>query len=84
MAQQEITGVQVQMAASAGVQLLAIKDLPVPMEIAKTGALALLEGLLGALARGEVVITQAPKPEEVPAPDTPPPGLERIGGGKAD
>jgi hypothetical protein len=60
MAKQEVTGVQVQMAAAAGVKLLQIDDLPVPMSIAKSGALSILEGLLGALANGEVVLSPPP------------------------
>jgi hypothetical protein len=81
------------MAASAGVELLAIKDLPVPMSIAKSGALSVLEGMLQALARGELVV--APNPEmqanAVPVPDgdgpdggeeQTPPGVGRIDGGK--
>ena len=67
MQSQQVTPVQIQMAASAGVELLAIKDLPVPMSIAKSGALAVLEGMLQAIARGESVL---------------PPGVERIDGGK--
>jgi hypothetical protein len=64
MAKQEVTAVQVQMAASAGVKLLQVDDLPVPMHIAKSGALSVLEGLLGALASGEVVL--APPPPQNP------------------
>jgi hypothetical protein len=60
MAKQEVTGVQVQMAAAAGVKLLQIDDLPVPMTIAKSGALSILEGLLNALASGEVVLSPPP------------------------
>ena len=60
MAKQEVTAVQVQMAAAAGVKLLQIDDLPVPMSIAKSGALSILEGLLGALANGEVVLAPPP------------------------
>jgi hypothetical protein len=80
------------MAASAGVELLSIKDLPVPMSIAKGGALAILEGMLQAIARGELVVVPNPemqKPGPVPdggGPDggeeVTPPGVERIDGGK--
>ena len=62
MAKQEITPVQIQMAAAAGVKLLQVDDLPVPMSIAKSGALSVLEGLLGALANGQLVV-QSPPPE---------------------
>jgi len=94
--QQQVTPVQIQMAASAGVELLAIKDLPVPMSIAKSGALSVLDGMLQAIARGELIV--GPNPElqanAVPVPDGPgdppdapeeltPPGLGRIDGGKA-
>lgn len=89
MAKQEVTAVQVQMAASAGVKLLQVDDLPVPMHIAKSGALSILEGLLGALANGEVVLAPPPpaspevaaavsKAVKTPA-DTP--AAENIGGG---
>lgn len=63
MAKTEVTAVQVQMAASAGVKLLQVEDLPVPMVIAKSGALSVLEGMLQALANGEVVLAQAPQAE---------------------
>jgi hypothetical protein len=62
MAKQEVTGVQVQMAAAAGVTLLQVDDLPVPLKVAKSGALGILEGMLQALAQGEVVL--APPPQE--------------------
>ena len=88
MNQQQITPVQVQMAASAGVELLNIKDLPVPMHIAKTGALAVLDGILQAVARGELVLNPpenqktplgAPTPASVEESSLAPPGLDRIG-----
>ncbi len=60
MAKQEVTAVQIQMAAAAGVKLLQVDDLPVPMSIAKSGALSVLEGMLQALAQGEVVLGPAP------------------------
>lgn len=90
--QQQVTPVQIQMAASAGVELLAIKDLPVPMSVAKSGALAVLDGLLQAIARGELLVGPNPelqeKPSDDPAashvPELAPPGLGRIDGGKAD
>lgn len=62
MAKQEVTAIQVQMAAAAGVKLLQVDDLPVPMSIAKSGALSVLEGILQALAQGEVVLGPAPPP----------------------
>jgi hypothetical protein len=64
MAKQEITAVQIQMAAAAGVKLLQVDDLAVPLAVAKSGALGILEGMLQALANGEVVLSQ---PKEVPA-----------------
>ena len=70
MAKMEVTPVQVQMAASAGVKLLQVDDLPVPLSVAKSGALGILDSMLQALANGEVVLT-APPPAEVPA--APPP-----------
>jgi len=62
MAKTEVSAQQVQMAAAAGVELLANKDLPVPLSVAKTGALGILEGMLTAIANGEVVLAQ-PQPE---------------------
>lgn len=91
MAKQQVTGVQVQMAASAGVKLLQVDDLPVPMIIAKGGALGVLEGMLGALANGELVLTPpAPASREVaagvqaalqpPKPSVDPPATKNNGG----
>ena len=89
MTQQQVTPVQIQMAAAAGQRLLEHKDLPVPLEVAKTGALGVLEGLLGALARGELVVVPNPELQEKQGADQgaagselPGPGLERIDGGK--
>lgn len=66
MAKQEVTAAQVQMAAAAGVTLLQVDDLPVPLKIAKSGALGVLEGMLQALAQGEVILA-APQPENIGA-----------------
>ena len=60
MAKTEVSAQQVQMAAAAGVELLANKDLPVPLGVAKSGALGILEGMLTAIANG--VLAQ-PQPE---------------------
>lgn len=60
MAKQEVTAIQVQMAAAAGVKLLSVDDLPVPLSVAKSGALGILEGMLQAIASGEVVLGPAP------------------------
>jgi len=68
MAKQEITAVQVQMAAAAGAKLLQQDDLQVPLSVAKSGALGLLEGMLTALANGEVVLANAP-PAEAELPE---------------
>lgn len=70
MAKQEISAVQVQMAAAAGVKLMQVDDLPVPLSVAKSGALGILEGILQALASGEVVLTP-PGPPQVAVPATP-------------
>jgi len=64
MAKQEVTAVQVQMAAAAGVTLLQVDDLPVPLKVAKSGALGILEGMLTALANGEIVLAD-PNPENI-------------------
>ncbi len=76
MAKQEVTAVQVQMAAAAGVKLLAVDDLPVPLSVAKSGALGILEGMLQAIANGEVVLGPAPAavPKREAAPVDPPEG----------
>jgi hypothetical protein len=66
MANMNVTPQQIQMAASAGVQLLQVDDLPVPLIIAKGGALSILESFLGSIARGELILTEPPKPEEAP------------------
>ncbi len=72
MANMNVTPAQVQMAASAGVQLLQVDDLAVPLVIAKNGALQVLEGLLGAIARGELVVSPNPElAENQPPPDSP-------------
>ena len=52
------------MAAAAGVKLLQVDDLPVPLAVAKSGALGILDGMLQALANGTVVLAQ---PTEAPA-----------------
>ena len=79
MGQTTLTPVQIQMAAAAGQKLLQRDDLMVPLELSKGGHLGVLEGLLGALARGEVIVTepQREEPQEGPqlaavpdAPDT--------------
>jgi len=71
MAKQEVSAQQVQMAAAAGVKLLQVEDLPVPLSVAKSGALGILDGMLQAIANGEVVLAQ-PQPENnlgnAPAP----------------
>ncbi len=72
MAKQEVSPVQVQMAAAAGVKLLKIDDLPVPMSIAKSGALNILEGMLQALASGELVLGP-PQPQNIGVGDAKPP-----------
>lgn len=82
MAKQEVSAVQVQMAAAAGVKMLQQDDLMVPLSVSKSGALGVLEGLLQALASGEVVLAQpqpqnigegGPKPAMAPV-ETPPQG----------
>lgn len=92
MAKMEVTAIQVQMAAAAGVKLLAVDDLPVPLSVAKSGALGVLESMLQALASGEVVLSAPPPavPEKkaAPAPDADPPkgGQQppKKGGGNGD
>ena len=74
MAKTEVTAVQVQMAAAAGVKIMQVDDLPVPMSVAKSGALGILEGILQALASGEVILTPPlpPQPAVPATPDAPP------------
>lgn len=69
MAKQEVSSVQIQMAAAAGVTLLQVDDLPVPLKVAKSGALGILEGMLQAVASGELVL--APAQAQVPVADLP-------------
>jgi len=72
MAKMEVTAVQVQMAAAAGAKLLQSDDLMVPLSVAKSGALGILESMLQALANGEVIL--GPPPAEAPEKkaDSPP------------
>ncbi len=70
MAMQEVTPAQIQTAAAAGVELLNVEGLSVPLSIAKSGSLAILEGILRALSKGEVVLGT--------------PQLESIDGGKKE
>ena len=84
MPKQEVTPAQVALAAAAGVKLLQVEDLPVPLSIAKTGALGILESMLTALASGEVVLAnpQAPDGDGEPAAiesDDETPDVPRIG-----
>jgi hypothetical protein len=91
MAKQEVTAVQVQMAAAAGVTLLQVDDLPVPLKVAKSGALGVLEGMLQAIANGEVVLGPPPQeniggggPKPAMAPvETPPQGDQDQSGAEA-
>jgi hypothetical protein len=61
------------MAAAAGVKLLQVDDLPVPLSVAKSGALGILEGMLDALAKGEVVLANPELPENIGEPPSAPP-----------
>jgi hypothetical protein len=74
MANMNVSPQQVQMAASAGVQLLQVDDLAVPLVIAKNGALQVLEGLLGAIARGELIVSPNPELAEKEPTNDPPDG----------
>lgn len=69
MAQQQVSAVQIQMAAAAGVELLSNNDLPVPMSIAKSGSLSILEAVLQAISRGELVVAAPPREGEQQLPD---------------
>jgi len=72
MPQMNITTQQVAAAAAAGLELLADKDLKVPVRIAMSGQLGMLQSMLTALAGGEIVLANAPPPEgEVFAPKSP-------------
>lgn len=52
---------QIQAAAAAGSELLSDKDLKVPLGVA--GALSMLQNILAAVARGELVIVSAKEAE---------------------
>ena len=85
MANMNVTPAQVQMAASSGVQLLQVDDLAVPLSISKNGALGMLENLLGAIARGELIVS--PNPElaaNQPQPDPPDGEKEPQGKGRGN
>lgn len=70
-----LTPQQVALAAAAGQRLLQLKDLPVPLELAKSGALGALEAVLGGIITGELILSQAPVPHpdvgEEPTPEGP-------------
>ena len=77
MANMNVTPQQVQMAASAGVQLLQVDDLAVPLVISKSGALGVLENLLGAIARGELIVSPNPELAANQPPPDPPDGEKK-------
>jgi len=83
MANMNVTPAQIQMAAAAGVQLLQVDDLKVPLIISKGGALSILEGFLGSIARGELILTEPPKPDEQ-QPDPPDGKKEPQGKGRGN
>ena len=89
MPQMNATPQQIANAAAAGVELLSLKNLDVPLGLAIGGQLSMLHSMLSAVASGELVMVNAPPPEQkVPAGggdgDPPPPGLARIEGGKKE
>ena len=84
MANMNVTPAQVQMAASAGVQLLQVDDLAVPLSISKSGALGMLENLLGAIARGELIVSPNPELAANQPPDDPPGEKEPQGKGRGN
>ncbi len=73
---------QIAAAAAAGVQLLSLKDLNVPLGLAIGGQLSMLHSMLSAVAAGELVMVNAPTPAKQPDGEGDPPGLSRIEGGK--
>ena len=60
---------QIKAAAAAGAELLADKDLKVPL--ASASQLNLLQGLLSAVVRGELVVVGAEEAAKFQAPPTP-------------
>lgn len=72
-----LTPQQVQMAASAGVELLDLKDLAVPMPLAM-GQLGILRTLLQAVVTGDLMFAP-PAPKAVPED---PPKLKAVEGDK--
>lgn len=58
---------QIKAAAAAGVELLSNKDLSVPLGIAMGGQLGMLNGMLLALANGDLVLVNPPTAEQVAA-----------------
>ena len=76
---------QVAASAAAGVELLSLKDLNVPLGLAIGGQLSMLHSMLSAVASGELILVNAPPPgEQQPAGDgeSSTPGVSRIEGGK--
>ena len=56
---------QIVAAASAGVDLLSNKELPVPLGIAINGRLGMLLELLQLVAEGELVVINQPTPDQI-------------------
>lgn len=87
MPQMNATPQQIANAAAAGVELLSLKTLDVPLGLAIGGQLSMLHSMLSAVASGELVMVNAPPPEQQKVPagdgDGDPPGLSRIEGGKS-
>lgn len=73
---------QIAAAAAAGVQLLSLKELNVPLGLAIGGQLSMLHSMLSAVASGELVMVNAPTPAQQPDGDGDPPGVARIEGVK--
>lgn len=64
MSQMSASPQQIQAAAAAGVELLSDKDMKVPLGVAIGGQLAVLSGMLNAIAAGELVLQAPPAPEQ--------------------
>jgi len=71
---------QIQIAAAAGVELLSNKDLLVPMSLALSGHLGVLQALLGSIANGDLLVIQVP-PQDKVVEENP---LKSVPGGKKD
>jgi len=61
----QATPQQIRESAAAGVELLSNKDLPVPLGITLGGQLGILQAMLTAIAKGDLIVVNSPTPEQM-------------------